>query len=87
LYFDRLTGLLVRQARFTDTKVGQVTTHVIYSDYRLVPGAGVKVPFKWQVTWVDGQSTIQLTSFQPNAKIDSARFAKPAAPPQEQAQK
>jgi photosynthetic reaction center cytochrome c subunit len=86
LYFDKLTGLLVRQARFTDTMVGTVTTHVIYSDYRLLPGTGVKVPFKWQVTWVDGQSTVQLTSVQPNAKIDAARFMKPAAPPQEQAQ-
>jgi len=85
LYFDKTTGLLVRQARFTDTKVGTVTTHVIYSDYR--PVAGVKIPFNYQVTWVDGQSTVQLTSVQPNVNIDAAKFAKPAAPPQEQAQK
>jgi outer membrane lipoprotein-sorting protein len=58
--------------------VGTVTTHVVYSDYR--PVAGVKVPFQWQVTWVDGQSTIKLTSVQPNAAIDVAKFAKPSPP-------
>lgn len=78
LYFDKQTGLLVRQTRFTDTAVGTVATHVIYSDYR--PVAGVKIPFQWQVTWVDGQSTIKLTSVQPNAAVDAARFAKPAPP-------
>ena len=78
LYFDKETGLLVRQARFTDTKMGTIATHVIYSDYR--PVAGVKVPFQWQVTWVNGQYTINLTSVTPNAPIDVARFAKPTPP-------
>jgi len=78
LYFDKQTGLLVRQVRYVDTMVGTVTTHVVYSDYR--PVAGVKVPFQWQLTWVDGQSTIKLTSVQPNAAIDAAKFAKPAVP-------
>lgn len=78
LYFDKQSGLLVRQVRNTDTAVGTITTHVIYSDYR--PVAGVKIPFEWQVTWVDGQSTIKLTSVQPNAAIEAARFATPAPP-------
>jgi hypothetical protein len=60
--------------------VGTVPTHVTYSDYREVPGSGVKVPFTWQTTWVDGQYTVNLTSVQPNAPIDAARFAKPAPP-------
>jgi hypothetical protein len=78
LYFDKQTGLLVRQARNTDTAVGTITTHVIYSDYR--PVAGVKIPFEWEVTWVDGQSTIKLNSVQPNVAIDAAMFAKPSPP-------
>jgi photosynthetic reaction center cytochrome c subunit len=78
LFFDKQTGLLVRQTRFTDTVVGTIATHVIYSDYRTV--AGVKIPFEWQVTWVDGQSTIKLASVQPNVAIDAARFAKPSPP-------
>jgi hypothetical protein len=79
LFFDKQTGLLVRQARYANTAVGTVTTHVVYSDYR--PVAGVKVPFQWQVTWVDGQSTIKLTSVQPNAAVDAAKFARPSPPP------
>jgi outer membrane lipoprotein-sorting protein len=81
LYFDKQTGLLVRQARYADTAVGTVRTHVIYSDYRTVPGVGVKLPFQWEVTWVDGQSTIKLASVQANAVIDAARFGKPTPPP------
>jgi outer membrane lipoprotein-sorting protein len=80
LYFDKASGLLVRQTRYATTVVGTIPTHVIYSDYRVVPDVGVKIPFSWQLTWVDGQSTINVTSVQPNAAIDAARFAKPAPP-------
>ena len=81
LYFDKTSGLLVRQTRYAPTAVGTVPTHVIYSDYRPLPDVGVKLPFTWQVTWVDGQSTINVTSVQPNAPIDAAKFAKPAPSP------
>ena len=80
LYFDKASGLLVRQTRYATTAVGTVPTHVTYSDYREVPGVGVKIPFSWQSTWVDGQYTVNLTSVQPNVAIDAARFAKPAPP-------
>jgi hypothetical protein len=78
LYFDKATGLLVRQTRYAPTAVGTVPTHVTYSDYRDVPGVGVKIPFSWQMTWVDGQYTVNLESVQPNATIEATRFAKPA---------
>ena len=74
-YFDQ-TGLLVRVVRFADTAVGRVPTQVDYSDYREV--AGVKVPFKWTVTWTNGQTTTELTAVQPNVAIDAARFSRPA---------
>jgi len=80
LYFDRMSGLLVRQTRYATTAVGTIPTHVIYSDYRALPGIDAKIPFSWQVTWVDGQSTIHVESVQPNATIEAARFAKPAPP-------
>ena len=79
LYFDKASGLLVRQTRYAPTVVGTVPTHVSYSNYRDVPGTGVKIPFSWQMTWVDGQYTVNLESVQPNVAIDAARFAKPAA--------
>ena len=78
LYFDKQSGLLVRQVRYTNTPVGPIPTHIEYSDYRVV--SGVKIPFKWVVTWTDGQTTTQLSSVQPNLPIDAAKFAKPVPP-------
>jgi photosynthetic reaction center cytochrome c subunit len=80
-YFDAESGLLVRVVRFMDTAVGRVPTQIDYSDYREV--AGVKMPFKWIVTWTNGQATTELTEVQPNIAIDAARLARPApaAPP------
>jgi len=40
----------------------------------------LKVPFQWIVTWVDGQSTTQLTDVQVNPPIGPEKFAKPQAP-------
>jgi len=80
LYFDKVTGLLVRQVRYSDTAVGFIPTQVDYSDYRLVPGTLVKMPYHWVVTWTDNQTTIQLTSIRPNAKINAAKFDMPAPP-------
>jgi len=79
LYFDKETGLLVRQVRYAESPVGRIPTQIDYADYREV--AGVKMPFRFTVVWLDGQDTIQLTSVQPNVAIDPALFRKPAAPP------
>jgi len=78
LYFDKKSGLLVRQTRFTNTMVGLIPTHIEYSDYRDVNG--VKIPFHYVTTWTDGQTTTQLTSVQANAPINAAKFDKPAPP-------
>src|SRR5439155_7542181 len=80
LYFEKASGLLVRQTRYSPTAVGTVAARVDYSDYRLLPAIGVKIPYNWQVTWVDGRSKIILESLQPNVPIDAAKFAKPAPP-------
>ncbi len=77
LFFDKQTGLLVRQTRFINTMVGLTPLDVDYSDYRAV--AGVKMPFKWTMTWVDGKSTTELTVVQPNAAVAPAKFEKPAS--------
>lgn len=78
LYFDSESGLLVRLLRYTDSPVGLSPTQIDYADYREV--AGVKVPFRWTITWLDGRSSIQLNEIQPNVPIDAAKFARPAAP-------
>jgi photosynthetic reaction center cytochrome c subunit len=76
LFFDKQSGLLVRQTRFMETAVGLIPLDVDYSDYRAV--AGVKMPFKWTMTWVDGKSSTELSEVQPNASVAPAKFAKPA---------
>src|SRR5204862_7592406 len=52
LYFDKESGLLVRQVRYADSPVGRIPTLIDYSDYRDV--SGVKMPFHWTVAWLDG---------------------------------
>ena len=74
-YFDQ-SGLLVRVVRFVDTAVGRLPTQIDYNDYREV--SGVKMPFKWTVTWTNGQTTTELSELQPNVSIDAARFSRPA---------
>lgn len=78
LYFDSKTGLLVRQVRYTDTKVGLSATQVDYDDYRDV--AGVKMPYKWTVSWLDGQTVYTAKEIQANVPIDASKFGKPTPP-------
>jgi len=78
LYFDKDSGLLVRQVRYAASPVGRIPTEIDYADYRDV--AGIKVPFRFTVNWLDGQDTVQLTEIQPNVPIDAAKFGKPTAP-------
>jgi hypothetical protein len=80
LYFDAQSGLLLRLVRFTETAVGVIPAQVDYSDYRVVAGTGVKIPFKRVVTWTDDRQTYELSNVQPNARIDAAKFATPAPP-------
>ena len=75
-YFDQQSGLLLRVVRYTNLPVGLNPTQIDFSDYRDV--SGVKMPFRWTVTWTDGRSIIELSQVQPNAAMDAARFAKPA---------
>lgn len=75
LYFDRESGLLVRQVRYRDTAVGPIPTQIDYSDYRDV--SGVKMPFRWTITWTDGRSTTEVGEVQTNVPIDASKFAKP----------
>ena len=75
LYFDKQSGLLVRQLRYARTAVGLNPTQIDYSDYRDV--SGVKLPFKWTVTWTDGQSMFEMNSIEANVPIDASKFAMP----------
>jgi len=80
LYFDKESGLLVRQVRYAETIIGRVPTQVDYSDYRDVAGAGIKLPFHVITTWTNGRSDVLLTSAQTNVAIDAAKFNQPVPP-------
>jgi photosynthetic reaction center cytochrome c subunit len=78
LYFDSKSGLLARVVRYAESPVGLNPTQIDYTDYREV--AGVRMPFRVTVTWLDGKSIMELSAIQPNVPIDVAKFARPAPP-------
>jgi photosynthetic reaction center cytochrome c subunit len=77
LYFDADSGLLRRVMRYTNSFVGRFPTQTDYSDFREV--AGVKMPFRWTVVWLDGQETFELTDVKVNVPVEETKFAKPDA--------
>jgi photosynthetic reaction center cytochrome c subunit len=81
LYFDAESGLLVRLVRYSNSVVGRIPTQIDYADYRDV--SGVKMPFRWTVTWLDGRENFELSEVLANTPIEAAKFTKPApsAPP------
>jgi photosynthetic reaction center cytochrome c subunit len=76
LFFDQKTGLLSRQLRYSTTAVGINPIQIDYANYRDV--GGVKLPFRWIVTWTNGQSIYEVSDAQPDVAIDQTRFAKPS---------
>ena len=72
LSFDSETGLLMRLVRFSESPVGRLVTRIDYGDYRDV--AGIRMPFRWTVSWLSGRSTYTFTEVQPNVPIEAARF-------------
>ena len=78
LYFDKESGLLVRMVRYADSPVGRIPTQTNYADYREV--SGVKMAYRWTTTWLDGRENFELSEVRPNARIDAAKFARPAPP-------
>lgn len=78
LYFDSKSGLLARVVRYTESPVGLNPTQIDYADYREV--AGVRMPYRVTVTWLDGKSITEFSEIQPNVAIEAERFAKPPRP-------
>ena len=78
LFFDRKTGLLLRELRMGNSPIGRIPTQIDYADYRELPGLGVKIPFSRTLTQTYMQMTLQFTEVQPNVAIDAAKFGKPA---------
>jgi hypothetical protein len=62
--------------RYSRTAVGTNPIQIDYADYREVNG--VKRPYRWTVTWTNGQSVYQLNELQSNVEIGKGQFEKPA---------
>jgi hypothetical protein len=75
LYFDQDTGLLRRMVRYGPSPVGHVPVQIDYTDYRDV--GGIKFPFQYQFSWLDGRYTAKIKDVKTNVAIDAARFGKP----------
>ena len=76
LYFDKTSGLLVRLVRYSRSPIGRVPTQVDFSDYRDV--GGIKFPFQYTFSWLDGKDAFKLSDVKTNVPIDAARFDRPA---------
>ena len=76
LYFDRQTGLLLRELRYGNSPIGRVPTQIDFADYRDVNG--IKLPFRITYAWLDGRDSIVLSEIKTNVAIDEAKFGRPA---------
>jgi hypothetical protein len=77
LYFDPDSGLLRRLVRYGPSPVGRVIVQIDYTDYRDVNG--IKFPFEYKFSWLDGRYTAKLTDIKTNVAIDASRFGRPTA--------
>jgi hypothetical protein len=75
LYFDKQSGLLLRELRYTRSPIGRVPTQIDYSDYRDV--GGIKMPFRFTFAWLDGRDSIEVKELQVNVPIADAKFGTP----------
>src|SRR5580658_7107904 len=75
LYFDKKTNLLLRMVRYSKSPVGRIPTQVDFADYRDV--GGIKFPFSYTFSWLDGKDAYKLADVKVNVPIDAAVFAKP----------
>jgi len=76
LYFDRQSGLLLRELRYGSSPIGRIPTQIDFSDYRDVNG--IKLPFRITFAWLDGRDSIVLNNITTNVAIDLAKFGRPA---------
>jgi len=76
LFFDRDSGLLLRELRYGSSPIGRVPTQIDYADYRDVNG--IKFPFRITFAWLDGRDSIVLNEIRTNVQIDEAKFGRPA---------
>jgi hypothetical protein len=80
-FFDRETGLLVRQLTLRETVLNALPEQVDFEDYR--DAGGVKMPFKITASAIDtyDSSARKFTEIKANVPVNETIFAMPPAPP------
>src|SRR5499433_2289551 len=76
LYFDKQSGLLLRELRYGSSPIGRVPTQIDFADYRDV--GGIQLPFRITYAWLDGRDSIVLSEIKTNVAVDEAKFGRPA---------
>ncbi len=74
LYFDRETGLLLRQLRFASSPLGLNPTQIDYDDYKTFDG--IQVPLHLVITRPNRTLNIHLLQVKQNSPVDEAEFAR-----------
>ena len=75
LYFDRETGLLLRQLRFGSSPLGLNPTQIDYGDYKTFDG--LQVPLHLIISRPNRTLDIHLFQVNQNVPVDDAKFARP----------
>jgi hypothetical protein len=75
LYFDRETGLLLRQLRFGSSPLGLNPTQIDYGDYKTFDG--LQVPLHLIISRPNRTLDIHLFQVKQNVPVDDAKFARP----------
>jgi len=75
LYFDRESGLLLRQLRFGSSPLGLNPTQIDYGDYKTFDG--VQVPLHLVITRPNRTLNVHLSQVKQNVPVDDAKFARP----------
>ncbi len=75
LYFDPVSGLLLRRDFTADSWDGKIEIWAHYEDYREVDG--VKLPFT--IKQENSDQTIRISEIKHNVAIDDAKFSKPVS--------
>ena len=74
-YFDKQTGLLLREDVTAVSPEGKIPTKNYYEDYREIDG--IKMPFKTRSVLPQFELVMTLTEVKNGAKIDDSLFVKP----------
>ena len=75
-YYDKDSGLLVKQASTTNTPMGPIPAETIFSDYR--KQGDLLLPFHIEQKMAGQQFDIKLEKVELNADVPSNRFDPPA---------